>query len=583
MKFRGIFNDRLLFLFSLSAVVALVFDFGFRNNYWHQVITDTFYLSFGLIFFVRMYRLCFRDRARAIRLSRYIVLGISVVLVIIALMNLLEFTLFKRSLDEPTAILVLFLTLLDISERIYAIEKQSLHPALAFVLSFFFLISLGAVLLMLPLATVSGISFTDAMFTATSAVCVTGLTVLDTGRDFTFFGQIIILTLIQMGGLGILTFTNLFGLFFRGYGSYRNRLMLKDMINANDLGDTFSILIKIIVFTFLIELAGAVVIYQFLEPEAAPAGGKVFFAIFHSISAFCNAGFSTLSTSFYDSAFRFNYPLQLTIAVLIIFGGIGYNVFINYYQYAKNALRHHYRRLLMRQREIAYRRPIINTNTKLVTLTTTILLVAGTAFFYLFEQQHTLAEHHGWGRLATAFFGAVTPRTAGFNTVDVAAMALPTLMIYLLLMWIGASPGSTGGGIKTTTFAVASMTVYQQVLGHDRVVLGWKQIPQRALQRATAILLLSLIAIGLATFTLMTLDGQLGLLPIAFECFSAYGTVGLSMGITANLSDGSKLALAVTMFVGRVSFLTILTGIARQFAPYRYAPVQYPEEDIFIN
>ncbi|MCB0569605.1 MAG: hypothetical protein KDC66_07575 [Phaeodactylibacter sp.] len=583
MKFRGIFNDRVLFIASLVAIGALAFDFGFRNNYWHQTITDSIYLAFGLLFFARMFRLCFRSKSRAVRLSRYIVLSISGFLVILAAMNLLEFTLFQRNLDEPTAFLVLFLTILDISERIYSIEKQTLHPALAFVLSFFFLISLGTAMLMLPLATVNGISFTDALFTSTSAVCVTGLTVLDTGKDFTLFGQAVILTLIQMGGLGILTFTNLFGLFFRGYGSYRNRLMLKDMINANDLGDTFSILIKIIVFTFLIELVGAVVIYQFLAPEHVPSTGRVFFALFHSVSAFCNAGFSTLSSSFYDSSYRFNYPLQLVLAMLIIFGGIGYNVFINYYQYLKKSLRHHFRRIVRRQQDRTYHRPVINANTKLVTITTLILLATGTAAYLFFEQNNSLAEHHGWGKLATAFFGAVTPRTAGFNTVDIASMALPTLMIYLLLMWIGASPGSTGGGIKTTTFAVATMTVYQQVLGYDRVVLGWKQVPQRALQRATSILLLSLIAIGLSTFLLMAIDGKLGLLPIAFECFSAYGTVGLSMGITSSLSDSSKLVLAVTMFVGRVNFLTILTGIARQFAPYRYAPIQYPEEDIFIN
>ncbi len=583
MKFRGVFNDQVLFISSLVAVGALAFDFGFRNNFWHQVITDIIYLVFGLLFFTRMYRQCFRSKTRSIRLSRYIVLGLSGLLFIFAALNLLEFTLFRQSLGEPTAVLVLFLSVLDISERIYTIEKQTLHPALAFVLSFFFLISLGAALLMLPLATVSGISFTDALFTSTSAVCVTGLVVLDTGRDFTLFGQAVILVLIQLGGLGILTFTNLFGLFFRGYGSYRNRLMLKDMINAEDLGSTFGILIKIIAFTVLIELAGAIVIYHFLEPEHTPGTGRVFFAVFHSVSAFCNAGFSTLSASFYDSAYRFNYPLQLAIAALIIFGGIGYNVAINYYQYFKKVLRHQYQRIVRRQKDKSYHRPLINTNTKLVTITTLILLAAGTIAFYFFERQNTLAEHQGWGRLVTAFFGSVTPRTAGFNTVDVAAMALPTLMIYLLLMWIGASPGSTGGGIKTTTFAVASMTVYQQVLGHDRVVLGWKQVPQRALQRATSILMLSLIAIGFSTFMLMAFDGHLGLLPIAFECFSAYGTVGLSMGITAGLSDGSKLVLAATMFVGRVSFLTILTGIARQFAPYRYAPVQYPEEDIFIN
>ncbi|MCB0550294.1 MAG: hypothetical protein KDD19_22180 [Phaeodactylibacter sp.] len=585
MKRKPFFQDRLLFIGSILAFTALVFDFGFRNNYWHQFITDTFYLAYGLLFFVRIRHIISSLPApsRTWQASRYIILAAAGSLVVLALLNLLEYSFFRKEFVRPTAGLVLLLAALDISARVYAIERQTLHPALAFVLSFFLLVCMGTMLLLLPLATPAGISFVDALFTATSAVCVTGLVVLDTGREFTLFGQFIILLLIQLGALGMLTFTNLFGLFFQGYGSYRNRLMLKDMINANDIGDTFKTLVKIVTFTFVIEALGAVCIYYCLSPGAGGQGGRVFFAIFHAISAFGNAGFSTLSNSLYEEGFRYNYSLHMVIAVLIILGGIGYSVFINYYSYLKTILRAQYQRLFKRGRDIIYRKPVITTNTRIVLITSLALLLAGTAAFYVLEYDNTLAGHSGWGKLATAFFGSVTTRTAGFNTVDTAALALPTLMVYFLLMWVGASPGSTGGGIKTTTFALTLMNIYRQILGQDRIVFGWKQIPAQALQRATAVILLSILGIGGAIFMVIFFDGHLGLMPIAFECISAYSTVGLSMGITASLSAPSKLALVMAMFVGRVSFLTLLTGIARQFAPRRHNPLRYPEEDILIN
>lgn len=584
-KERPFLQDHLLFLGSVIAFTALVFDFGFQNNAWHQTATDVYYLVYGLLFFARVRRIIAENPApgRAWRISRYLILAGAAVLIALALLNLLEFVLMDKEFIRPTAALVLLLATIDLSGRIYAIERQTLHPALAFVLSFFLLICLGTMLLLLPLATPSGISFVDALFTATSAVCVTGLIVLDTGSDFTLFGQFIILLLIQLGALGMLTFTNLFGLFFRGYGSYRNRLMVKDMINAKDIGDTFKALVKIVTFTFAIEGLGAILIYYHLGPGFSGREGRLFFAVFHAVSAFGNAGFSTLSNSLYEEGFRYNYSLHLIIAALIILGGIGYSVFINIYDYLKTMLRYYYRRLFRQKGEVAYRKPNISVNTRIVLYTSLFLVAGGAIAFYTLEYDNTLAEHHGWGKGVTALFGSVTTRTAGFNTVDTGALALPTLMIFLLLMWIGASPGSTGGGIKTTTFALTLMAIYRQVLGQDRIIFGWKQIPGQALQRATAVIILSILGIGAAIFSIVYFDGHLGFMPIAFECISAYSTVGLSVGVTASLSAPSKVTLVLAMFVGRVSFLTVLTGIARQFAPRTHNPLRYPEEDILIN
>ncbi|MCB9291824.1 MAG: ATPase [Lewinellaceae bacterium] len=585
MKRSFLLGDNVLFAGSILAFMALVFDFGFRNNFWHQLLTDSFYLVYGLLFFGRMQRIILDNPAarRARRFSRYIILAAAGLLTLLALFNLLEFAFIKKGFIQPTAGLVLFLAVLDISARAYAIERQTLHPALAFVLSFFLLICIGAMLLQLPLATRQGISFIDALFTSTSAVCVTGLVVLDTGQDFTLFGQFILLMLIQLGALGMLTFTNLFGLFFQGYGSYRNRLMIKDMINARDIGDTFNTLIKIVTFTLLIESLGALLIYYNLDPGYAGREGRAFFAVFHAVSAFGNAGFSTLTNSLYEEGFRHDYSLHLVIAALIILGGVGYSVFINFYNYLKIILRYYYQRLYRRKEEAVYRKPNISVNTRIVLTATLTLLLGGALAFYVLEYDNTLAGHDGWGKIATAFFGSVTTRTAGFNTVDTASLTLPTLLLFFLLMWVGASPGSTGGGIKTTTFALSLMNIYRQILGQDRIIFGWKQIPAQALQRATAVILLSLLGIGASIFSVLYFDGHLGLMPIAFECISAYSTVGLSMGITASLSPASKLTLILAMFVGRVSFLTLLTGIARQFAPRRHNPIRYPEEDILIN
>lgn len=552
-----------------------------------HLVTDIFYLAFGLIFlrfFIQQFPGLKRLKTQPI--GYYIALLLSVGLVALAILNTSHF-LFNRSTDLNflTTALVLVLTLFDLSVRLYRLNSQTLHPALVFVLSFVVLICIGTLLLMAPRSTVNGIGLVDALFTATSAVCVTGLAVLDTGKDFTHTGQLTILFLIQFGALGMLSFTSLFALFFRGFGTYESRLNLKDMINADSLGGTFSRLIQIIVFVLVIEGIGSLLIFFTLGTEFGPVNERLFFSVFHSISAFCNAGFSTLSNSLYEEGFRYNYSLHMIIAMLIIFGGIGYGVFINILQFVKKwilyMLYHLFRFKFSRSTQKI--RPHLSLNSKIVIYTSMILIVVGTLFFYVLELDNSLKEHSGIGKLVTALFGSITTRTAGFNTVDTGGLQFPIIMIIIFLMWIGASPGSTGGGIKTTTFAVATFNVVQQVFGFKNIRVGFRRISQKALQRSTAIISLSLIMIGSSTFLLIYFDGQLGVMEIAFESFSAFSTVGLSMGITAQLSDASKLVIIFTMLIGRVGFLTLLTGLVRQVIRYKYSPVEYPEEEIFIN
>jgi trk system potassium uptake protein len=582
----GIFTDALVFIISILALVALVLDYGYSTNYWMHITTDIFYLSFGVVFTIYLFVQFPKKRSKVKHIGYYVTLVLSCILVLVSLLNVGNFLInHSSSLNLYTAGLVFILTLFDLSDRLYNLDSQTLHPALVFALSFVVLICVGTLLLMAQKSTVNGIGFIDALFTSTSAVCVTGLAVLDTGQDFTLMGQIVIMALFQLGALGMLSFTSLFAVFFKGFGSYESRLNMKDLINADTLDGTFKRLIQIVIFVFLLEGIGAIFIFYTLEEHIGSLNQRIFFSVFHSISAFCNAGFSTLSNSLFEEGFRYNYGLHSIIGLLIIAGGLGYVVVLDVFKVIKKWL-HYFLYKIFRfsfSETIQKLKPHISLNSKIVLYTTLILIVGGTVLFYFLEYENALKEHSSIGKVITALFGSITTRTAGFNTVDTGSLHFSTIMIVLFLMWIGASPGSTGGGIKTTTLAVATLNVVQQIFGYKNISVGYRRISTKALQRATSIISLSLIMIGFSTFLLIYFDEHLGVMQIAFECFSAFSTVGLSMGITNQLSDGSKLVIILTMFVGRVGLLTILTGMIRQLHTYQYSPIEYPEEEIFIN
>ncbi|MBN2175240.1 MAG: TrkH family potassium uptake protein, partial [Bacteroidales bacterium] len=292
-------------------------------------------------------------------------------------------------------------------------------------------------------------------------------------------------------------------------------------------------------------------------------------------SGFCNAGFSTLENSLYEQGFRFNYLLHFTIAILFIIGGIGFPIVFNTITYLKHIILN---RLLSKRSK--YAPWIIGINTRIVVITTISLLAVGTLLFYIFEYNNTLSEHGAFGKIITAFFSAATPRTAGFNTVDTSTLHFSTIMIILVLMWVGASPGSTGGGIKTSTFAIAILNFMSIAKGKDRIEVFKREISPISIRRAFAILTLSIIVIGMSILLLVYYDGEKGLLPLAFESFSAFSTVGLSLGITGTLSDPGKIIIIFTMFIGRVSMLTILVAFMRRMVNLKY---KFPTEDVLIN
>jgi Trk-type K+ transport system membrane component len=307
---------------------------------------------------------------------------------------------------------------------------------------------------------------------------------------------------------------------------------------------------------------------------------RLFFSLFHSISAFCNAGFSTLTNGLYEVGFRTEYHIHLLLAISIIVGGIGFPVIVSYAQVLKRVCINWFN-IWMKKDSMYHHTPrIFNINTSLTTVSTLILLVVGFITYWIFEEQNTLAGLEGYGKFVTAFFGSVTPRTAGFNTVDMTQLAVPTVLIYLILMWIGASPGSTGGGLKTTTFAVAVLNAISIAKGKDRVEVFNRQIDPETVRKAFAVMLLSFIVIGLGVFLVLFFNPELDVLDVAFEVFSAFSTVGLSLGITAKLTTGSKLVIALIMFLGRVGTLTVLVAFIKKTRSLRY---KYPQEGVFIS
>jgi trk system potassium uptake protein TrkH len=454
------------------------------------------------------------------------------------------------------------------------------NPALLFTVSFVLIIAMGAALFLLPNATTRPISLVDAVFTSTSAVCVTGLSVIDVGKDLTLSGQWVLLLLIQLGGLGVMTFTSFFAFFFKGRTSLEEQLRIRDIANTS-LVNAKTFVVQVILFTVAVEIIGAGLIFYLVPAESFPSvGDRVFFSLFHSVSAFNNAGFSTQTLGMYELPFRFNYSLMWVVAFLFIFGGLGFGIIFNFSRYVRLWITGRVKRLITGIPCERHPR-IVNLSTRLVLKVTALLIIVGTVAVMVFEWNNTLAEHQGWwAKLSVAFFTGVTPRTAGFNVVDYGALTVPTLMITLLLMYVGASPGSTGGGIKTTTLAVASLNIFATARGRRRIEFSGREISNLSIRRAFATIVLSLVFLGLSITTIASLEPGRGLLPIAFECFSAFSTVGLTMNLTGQLGDPARIALVVVMFVGRVSALTLLVGVLRQVQTTSY---RYPKEDILIN
>ncbi len=445
--------------------------------------------------------------------------------------------------------------------RTKSIEFQ---PAQVLAASFLAAILVGALVLSLPFSTVEPpLPFIDALFTATSAVCVTGLTVKDTPVDFTPAGQVVILLLFQLGGLGIMTFSTLIILAAGGRISVRDRLLVQSGYHPGIPRDFRSLLLSLFAFTLVVEAMGAALLFAWFSPGHG-ARRAAALAVFHSVSAFCNAGFSLFSDSL--TAYRGHAGLNLTMIGLIVLGGIGFPVLLEAREIAAARLRG--------------RRVKASLHLKLVAVATLALIVVPFALFYVQEAGGALASCTGQERVLASLFLSVTARTAGFNTIDTASLGSFSFLLLLALMFIGASPGSTGGGIKTSTAAVLALSLRARIRARETVAGFGRNVPANQVLGAFSLFVLASAVISLASGALLACQPAMGLREALFEVFSAFGTVGLSMGGTAGLTTPGKVVIILTMFVGRVGPLTLLYAISRRRADGRY---EYAEENVLIG
>ncbi len=461
------------------------------------------------------------------------------------------------------------------------------NPTRTLIASFLVLIATGAGLLMLPRAsTKENAGLVDALFTATSATCVTGLIVRDTGQDFSLMGQIIILVLIQLGGLGIMVFGVVFALLLGQALSLRESVAMQDLLSTRTLSQIGNMILFIFVGTILIEAAGAVSLFGMWDDVSGWTGNvhqQWYCSVFHSISAFCNAGFSL----FNDSFIRYNrsWGVYVVVCPLIVFGGLGFGVLYNLATVGVDRVNRFFKRLFNKEYRISMEAPKrLRLQTKIVLSVSASLILLGAVAILLFEHYASQDNPAERPDLLGALFQSITARTAGFNTVDIAALSASSKFILILLMFIGGSPGSTAGGIKTVTLAVIVMTVFAALRKRSEVEMFKRSIRIAVVGRAITVTMLFLTALFTATLALSVTEcGNLKdftMLDILFETASALGTVGLTTNVTPCLTAAGKLIIVAVMLIGRLGPLTLLAALTFNLKPARY---NYPEEAIIVG
>ncbi|MCI7344371.1 MAG: TrkH family potassium uptake protein [Fusobacterium necrophorum] len=441
-------------------------------------------------------------------------------------------------------------------------DKEQISPSRKLILGFLSVIAVGVFLLMLPFSLKEGksLNFLEALFTVVSAVCVTGLTVVDVSEVFSPLGDVILIALIQIGGLGVMTFSSIVFLLAGQKMTLYTRILLKEERNANSVGEILNFVRLMLLTVFIIESIGAVIlIHEFRK--IMPHEQAIYYGIFHSISAFCNAGFSLFSNSLEN--FRGNSVISLTISYLIILGGMGFAIINSF--------------IMMIRKGVSR----FTLTSKLAIHISMILTFGGAVLFFLleFSNSATLSPLPWSEKIISSVFQSVTLRTAGFNTIPLGNLRSATVFMACIWMLIGASPGSTGGGIKTTTLGVILFYVIGIIRGKEHVEIFNRRLDWDVMNKALALLVVSLSYIALVILFLLVLE-PFSMEKIVFEVVSAFGTVGLTMGITPYLSVTSKLMIIVTMFVGRLGPMTIALALGEK---KKKARVQYPKEDILIG
>ena len=584
---------RMLMAFiSVTVIGAIVVDYGFvldelEMSVVHNVYRDAWW-DYFVSYFVRVI-FCWTEINRK---TVFMTVFLGFLLALTALSNFstppveghVFVWLWNVSSNKFLVISVLLLfAALEISKGIVSFINKKTNPALLMAVCFAVIILFGALLLLLPRSTHEHIrlSLVDALFVSTSAVCVTGLSTVDIAQTFSLEGQIVIALLIQIGGLGVMTITSFFAMFFMGGTGLYNQFALRDMVGSETFSSLISTLLYILGFTFSIELLGACCIwFSIHDTMGMTLHEELFFSVFHAISAFCNAGFSTLTGNLGNETVLYGHNLFfIIISVLVILGGIGFPILMNFRKVISYSLR---KMLWHKQTEQSLPRYIhlTNINTKIVLVSTAFLLAGGMLLVAVLEWNGAFAGMSVGEKVVQSFFTSVVPRTAGFNSVDLAQFSLLTILVYIFLMWIGGASQSTAGGIKVNTFAVALANIRAVVRGENAVVLFNREITSDSVSRSSAVVFGSIVAILLSFVALLLLEPDISPKGLLFEVVSAYSTVGASLNVTPELGNASRLLIVVLMFVGRVGLITVLMGMSRQRDRRKY---RYPKGNVIIN
>ncbi len=570
---------------ALSGIGMLIFDHGFENTEANNTFIHIIFriiLGFYYFKFIVGYIYSFTPR-KYFKENRVA----SILLLIILCMLIYDATSPQWATSILTYILgvenphifsviveqvsFLLLLIIELGRASSLLPSMNMSAPKLFVMSFIVLITIGSGLLMLPRMSVDGVelSFIDALFTATSASCVTGLSTLDIAEIFTIRGQIIIMLLIQLGGLNIITFASFFLILSKKSIGIRSHALIKDSLESSNFTDSMTLLKEIFISTFIIEIIGAILIF-FNWSHDTPFVDfyqKAYYSVFHAISAFNNAGFSLFPGGLTNAFCSDAYVLQFVICILVLLGSIGFPV-----------IRDVFGDMMFRHKRKINRKWSLNT--KICIYTTLILIGVGMMFFTMFEWNNTLKDMGVGERFIMSFLQSATTRTSGFNSMDFGDMHIPTLIIFIILMFIGASPVSTGGGIKTTTLSVLVLQAINTVKGKNRLNLSHQEIPQSVIFRSMTILMFSLCFVVGGTIILTFTQPGEDMMKLVFEQVSAFATTGLSTGITPELSTASKVVLIISMFCGRIGMLTFGYALIRSI---RQEPdMLYPKASILV-
>lgn len=561
---------------SILVIASLIYRYGFIHNNEKIVlingVTKLFYLFYFISFLFRL--TISQNRVEFLKVN-----VLETILLIAIFYDALSYYIFNQPLIENLFIkfkienyhkiyhfiIQFFLLALAIVELLKSINKtfnSKLKPTTLFIYSFIFLIFLGGALLTLPGFNYTGqyLNFVDALFTSASASCVTGLTVVNTATFFNIKGQFIIFCLIQLGGIGILTFASFFASFIKKGIGVRHQIAMSEILDSDSLNSSLFLIKRILVMTFVIEAFGALGIYMLWgDYPFYNEADKIWASVFHSVSAFCNAGFSTLEYNFETPIASDLYMLHIFIGVIVVFGGIGFPV-----------IRDVFSPLKLRERMKAPWKKW-SLSTKIAVYTSLVLTILGTIAFYFLHVDSLTHIKSPLGKFAASFFQSVNTRTSGFNSINLENLSNTTILITIFLMFVGASSSSTGGGIKTSTFVVVFMAVIGTIRGKSEMTLDKRTISVDLIYKAFAVVIFSGIFVLTIITTLSFTEPNLPIMKVAYETVSAFATVGLSTGITSSLSDIGKLILTFSMFIGRVGILTLAFSLSSRAVTRSYS------------